>query len=100
MKRYLTILAAALSLVITSCIQETVPGENFVTDDQLASSEIGVKGLMNAVYTSLAATNPFGDGNMSYGAMSMPALVICEKIASVGRVLRPAEIQDLIEKCC
>ena len=49
MKRYLTILAAALSLVITSCIQETVPGENFVTDDQLASSEIGVMGLMNAV---------------------------------------------------
>ena len=71
MKRYLTILAAALSLVITSCIQETVPGENFVTDDQLASSEIGVKGLMNAVYTSLAATNPFGDGNMSYGAMKI-----------------------------
>ena len=57
--------------MITSCIQETVPGENFVTDDQLASSEIGVKGLMNAVYTSLAATNPFGDGNMSYGAMKI-----------------------------
>ena len=37
---------------------------------------------------------------MQYGVMSMPALVICEKIASVGRVLRPAEIQDLIEKCC
>ena len=71
MKRYLTILAAALSLVVASCIQETVPGDNFVTDDQLASSEIGVKGLMNAVYTSLAATNPFGDGNMSYGAMKI-----------------------------
>ena len=37
---------------------------------------------------------------MQYGVMSMPALVICEKIASIGRVLRPAEIQDLIEKCC
>ena len=37
---------------------------------------------------------------MQYGVMSMPALVICEKIASVGRVLRPAEIQDLIGKCC
>ena len=37
---------------------------------------------------------------MQYGVMSMPALVICEKIASVGKVLRPAEIQNLIEKCC
>ena len=35
-----------------------------------------------------------------YGVMSMPALVICGKIASVGRVLRPAEIRDLIGKCC
>ena len=37
---------------------------------------------------------------MQYGVMSMPALVICEKIASVGKVLQPAEIQSLIEKCC
>ena len=37
---------------------------------------------------------------MRYGVMSMPALVICGKVASVGRVLRPAEIQDLIGKCC
>ena len=36
---------------------------------------------------------------MQYGVMSMPALIICEKIASVGKVLRPAEIQNLIEKC-
>ena len=37
---------------------------------------------------------------MSYGVMSMPALVICEKIASVGTVLKPAEVRELIEKCC
>ena len=37
---------------------------------------------------------------MGYGVMSMPALVICEKIASVGKVLRPMEIRELIEKCC
>lgn len=37
---------------------------------------------------------------MQYGVMRMPALVICEKIASVGKVLKPAEIQSLIEKCC
>ncbi len=37
---------------------------------------------------------------MGYGVMSMPALVINEKIASVGKVLRPAEIQDILGKCC
>ena len=35
---------------------------------------------------------------MGYGVMSMPALVINEKIASVGKVLRPAEIQDILGK--
>ena len=33
---------------------------------------------------------------MKYGAMSMPALVINEKIVSVGRVLKPAEISAMI----
>ena len=37
---------------------------------------------------------------MGYGVMSMPALVICEKIASVGKVLKPTEVRELIEKCC
>ena len=37
---------------------------------------------------------------MQYGVMSMPALVICEKIASVGKVLKPDEVCTLIEKCC
>ena len=37
---------------------------------------------------------------MQYGVMSMPALVICEKIASVGKVLKPDEVRALIEKCC
>ena len=37
---------------------------------------------------------------MGYGVMSMPALVVCEKIASVGKVLKPAEVRELIEKCC
>ena len=69
MKRYFAILSTMLAVLATSCIQETIPGEDFVTDDQLASSEIGVKGLMNAVYTTLASVNPFGDGQMSYGAM-------------------------------
>lgn len=33
---------------------------------------------------------------MEYGAMSMPALVINEKVVSVGRVLKPAEISAMI----
>ena len=33
---------------------------------------------------------------MEYGAMSMPALVINEKVVSVGRVLKPAEISTLL----
>ncbi len=33
---------------------------------------------------------------MEYGAMSMPALVINEKVVSVGRVLKPAEITAMI----
>lgn len=37
---------------------------------------------------------------MGYGVMSMPALVICEKIVSVGKVLKSAEVRELIEKCC
>ena len=37
---------------------------------------------------------------MQYGVMSMPALVICEKIASFGKVLKPDEVRALIEKCC
>lgn len=34
---------------------------------------------------------------MEYGAMSMPALVINEKVVSVGRVLKPAEISAMID---
>ena len=34
---------------------------------------------------------------MEYGAMSMPALVINEKVVSVGRVLKPAEISGMIK---
>ena len=33
---------------------------------------------------------------MEYGAMSMPALVVNEKVVSVGRVLKPAEISAMI----
>ena len=35
---------------------------------------------------------------MAYGAMSMPALVINEKVVSVGRVLKPAEISAMINE--
>ncbi len=35
---------------------------------------------------------------MSYGVMSMPALVINDKIASIGKVLKPADIEALLHK--
>ena len=35
---------------------------------------------------------------MAYGAMSMPALVINDKVVSVGRVLKPAEISAMINE--
>ena len=34
---------------------------------------------------------------MECGAMSMPALVINEKVVSVGRILKPAEISGMIK---
>lgn len=34
---------------------------------------------------------------MSYGVMSMPALVIGEKIVSAGKALKPDEVRKLIE---
>lgn len=33
---------------------------------------------------------------IQYGAMSMPVLVVNEKVVSVGRVLKPKEIEKLI----
>ena len=35
---------------------------------------------------------------MEYGAMSMPALVVNEKLVSAGKTLKPAEILKLIGK--
>ena len=35
---------------------------------------------------------------MVYGVMSLPALVVNGKIASVGRVLKPVEIQEILGK--
>ena len=34
---------------------------------------------------------------MSYGVMSMPALVVNEKVVSVGRVLKPEEVKKHIQ---
>lgn len=33
---------------------------------------------------------------LAYGAMSMPALVVNEKVVSEGRVLRPADVEKLL----
>lgn len=35
---------------------------------------------------------------MKYGVMSMPALVVNEKVASMGKVLKAAEVEELLRK--
>ena len=35
---------------------------------------------------------------MAYGAMSMPAIVVNEQIVSMGKVLKPAEVEKLLGK--
>ena len=35
---------------------------------------------------------------MAYGVMSLPALVIDEKVVSAGKVLKPKDIEDIIKK--
>ena len=35
---------------------------------------------------------------MEYGVMSMPALVVNEKVVAMGKVLKPAEIEKLFAK--
>lgn len=35
---------------------------------------------------------------MEYGVMSMPALVVNEKVASMGKVLKPTDIEKLLNK--
>ncbi|RDX29365.1 thioredoxin family protein [Bifidobacterium breve] len=35
---------------------------------------------------------------MAYGVMSMPALVVNEKVVSMGKVLKAADVEKLIHK--
>lgn len=35
---------------------------------------------------------------MAYGAMSMPAIVVNEKVVSVGKVLKAVEVEKLLQK--
>lgn len=35
---------------------------------------------------------------MEYGVMSMPALVVNEKVVSIGKVLKSADIEKLLHK--
>lgn len=35
---------------------------------------------------------------MTYGVMSMPALVVNEKVVSMGKVLKPADVAVLLQK--
>lgn len=35
---------------------------------------------------------------MEYGVMSMPALVVNEKVVAMGKVLKPADVEKLLRK--
>lgn len=35
---------------------------------------------------------------MTYGAMSMPAIVVNDKVVSMGKVLKVSEVESLLEK--
>ena len=35
---------------------------------------------------------------MAYGVMSMPALAVNEKVVSMGKVLKPADVEKLLKK--
>lgn len=35
---------------------------------------------------------------MSYGVMSMPAIVVNEQVVSMGKVLKPAQVEELLKK--
>ena len=60
--------------------------------------------LMGLLLFLPAGTFNWWQGWLLMGILFVPmfiaGLVICEKISSVGKVLRPAEIQSLVEKCC
>ena len=70
MKRYIWTALAAFALAFTSCIEESYPTD-YVLDTQIAQSESALNGMMNAVYSTFASTNPINDGNMHYGAMKI-----------------------------
>lgn len=70
MKRFAILAAVALTFSLGSCIKETFP-TTYVLDSQIAQSESAVDGMMNAVYSTFASSNPIGDGNMPYGGLKV-----------------------------
>ena len=36
---------------------------------------------------------------MAYGVMSMPALVLNEKVVSMGKILKAADVEKQLRKC-
>ena len=59
---------------------------------QKAVREMGKEGEISVEYVTEL------EKIMAYGVMSLPALVVDGKIASVGRVLKPAEIREILGK--
>lgn len=71
MKKYISLMAViAIVTFLSGCIKETFP-TGYVLDSQIAQSESAVDGMMNAVYSTLAGSNPLNDDYMPYGGLKL-----------------------------
>ena len=54
--------------------------------------------LHENVKKAVADMNTDMEKVMSYGVMSMPAIVVNEQVVSMGKVLKPAQVEELLKK--
>ena len=71
MKKFYIALAASLTLGFSSCIEETLPTDDYVIDEQISASESAIDGMVNSIYTNMVGYSN-SDGGIeviSYGSM-------------------------------
>ena len=66
--------------------------ETLVENTKQALTQLGIEAKVEKV-TDFSEIS-------SYGIMSMPGLVIDEKVVAFGKVLKPNEIIEILEKLC
>ena len=71
MKKFYIALAASLTLGFSSCIEETLPTDDYVIDEQISASESAIDGMVNSIYTNMVGyyNNDGGIEVISYGSM-------------------------------